>query len=224
VLAVVLPTAGAAAYFALFGCAPAAMFRPVAPFPEGQTVEVGIGGVISRHHIVDPGSTEPPPREPGDVTPESTPVATTTGTEAGASAQFWFAAKVASRLELGFLGHVGDHNAVGAGAHVRWWWLDDEEVRLGLDGQLGFLWAGAGLPATVKLGSPLWLYIAPGLQVTLGGPRVVLPAGLSFSLGTNLSANLEVGTARLLGNESVQAEFASGIPFFHAGLSLSLRW
>ena len=108
--------------------------------------------------------------------------------------QFWLRKPTGdeSQHEQGILVHAGWPNVVSAGAYRRKTLTRSDIHYLGFQGALGFLWAGAAIPAALKVSDTVWITTQP--SYSHGAIRLFqFPLGLSFEMGKDARLDAEVG-------------------------------
>lgn len=108
--------------------------------------------------------------------------------------QFWLRKPTGnqSQHEHGILVQAGWPNAISAGVYKRKALTRSDIHYLGFQGALGLLWAGAALPAALKVSDTVWITTQP--SYSHGGIRLFqFPLGLSYEMGGNARLDAEVG-------------------------------
>ena len=99
--------------------------------------------------------------------------------------------RMAERFTMG--AHLG--GGIGAGLYLgatsRYFVVDQDTLRVGIEGQFGFLWAAIGVPVAVRLNDNLWLHTAPSVGYRLAH-QTRLPVGLSIDQSDGLRLGFEV--------------------------------
>lgn len=170
------PVALAVCYFALWACAPVLTQPPPAPIADDRNREIGLAG----------GSAI----ELGPDDPCRDGLLRNTGCN-GPQLQAYYRSRV-GKVELAAVAHGGQLSFFGGGLLVRGWLYERDRFRLGLDGSLGWLWAGVGLPVSGALTDGVWLYTDPTVSMSAVG-MIRVPVGLSFDVGKGVGLGVESG-------------------------------
>lgn len=165
----------ASAYFAFWACAPSISMPPPVPFAADQRREVGAAGML--------GQTFPYPEAdlPWGV-------------------KVWGVWKLGERTDLGGVMGAGYPGFYSAGLMFRYFPVQNERFRLGVQAEGGYAWASLGVPVAYAVTPRLWLYTEPELGASMSGPLSV-PLGVSYSAGEHVQLDLEVGVISLLQSE-----------------------
>jgi hypothetical protein len=159
----------ATAYFALWACAPMASLPPITTMDGTHRNDLGFAGSYER---------------------ASRPIRVyDSQTQSGTSGQAWYQHR-AGVFDLGVMAHGGQLPAgVGAGGFVRWRFLDQPNLRGGVQFDGGLLWSTIALPFAWQVQPDFWLYVAPAISLATVPYR--LPIGASVRIGPGLFAHLE---------------------------------
>jgi hypothetical protein len=149
----------------LGGCAPLATLRPASGLAPGRSLETGMG-------VVTLG--------PRPYVDEET---TTVG-------QLWVTGEPKRWLALsGILGY--DAQAFAAGGAVRWNTFRSSRFAAGVEGELGFAWAGSSLNFAVSPLDNQWLYVGPRISTIGFDWELGIPVGVSVDLGRGMIVRAE---------------------------------
>jgi hypothetical protein len=137
-------------------CAPSQSFRPAGSLDHGRTSEVGLAlSSVEKRPYVD----EPTQR----------------------IGQAWFSERLDERWSLTAIGAF-DTTSVLGGAALRWDAVSGQRISLAGELEVGLFWAGAAIPASVRLWRSVSVYTAP--RLSNWGPEVTpfIPAGVSAEI------------------------------------------
>ena len=159
-------------YFVFWACAPPSMMPPPENFADGQKLEVGFAGA-GQVNLYE-----------GDYR------------ETFGSGQFWYYKKSMNNpnnshgIQLNV--SVGDMGGVGGGYFFRHAFRQDRSQYIGFEVGGGWLYLkSAMLMAWRRERSQI--YLAPGLNLDVMFPNIVLPVGMSFALSDRMNLNIEAG-------------------------------
>ena len=173
------------------GCAPVGAWRPASGVPAGAGAELGAGVVAqSPRPWVDEAWS--------------------------GSGEMWGTGRVSSRVTLSTIVAVDGRGAAG-GIALRWIAIEGDRAAVGIEVQLGWLWAAIAVPASVRMFGESWVYAAP--RVGTFGARVApaLPVGVSLGLPSDTALRLE-GQVSFPAFDPIERRF-----FFGAGVAQGLR-
>jgi hypothetical protein len=137
-------------------CTPIAGFRPASGLLPDKRLEIGGGGAVigPRPYVEEP---------------------------ARGAGQVWATGRTSRRVTLSAIGAFDD-SAVALGGAVRLDYLRTGRVAAGVEVEGGFAWAGASVPAALRLFDETWLYTAPRLGTRGLEWAIELPVGLSVRI------------------------------------------
>lgn len=205
-----------AGYFALWACAPTSTVAPMVPLHDQTGWDIGgavsAGATTTVENVyenvpTDTGMTYEFVREERHIAPAG-------------GAQVWGVSDL-GRVDLGLTMGAAVVGGVGGGPHggfiVRPHLVETDDLVLGLDLQLGWLWGSLGLPVSVRASDRVWVYTDPSLGFRYSGV-VNVPVGLSVEVGEHMRVNAELNY--LSGNElGAMGYLENGLFMSSVGLS-----
>jgi hypothetical protein len=135
-------------------CSPIANLRPASGLMPGKKLEVGAGAAAL--------SPRPFVSEDWEY-----------------AGQAWLSGNTSSLVTLSAIGAF-DADAVALGGALRLNVLCAHRAALGIEGELGYAWAGLSLPAALRLFDESWVYTAPRIGTWSSDPIFGVPLGLSL--------------------------------------------
>jgi hypothetical protein len=191
-----VPSVLAAAYFALWACAPTAFLR--APLePGGPRGAIGGAVVVS-----------------GMAHGELAGASHSTDGFVGADGQLWYQQRY-RRVGFGADLAVGQAAFLSTGGYFRAFLTESPRHTLALDVNLGLRYAGWGLPFALHFANGISAYAGPSVSMR-EGPAIRLPIGMRLHLSEHVDLTTEAGLAALSpgnGTDDVQAWGALGLSF-----------
>lgn len=171
------------AWLALWACAPPSVVAPMVPMNQEKGLDLG-AALTGGAQLTNPQDWGAGEHELGDRY-----AATAMG------GQVW-AVQDMGRVDLGgtFGLLVPDANGDSGfhlGAMVRPHLVERENLLVGLDLELGVLWASVGLPVSVRASDRAWIYTDPSVGWRLSGICHV-PLGVSVQTSDDVRLNAEV--------------------------------
>lgn len=181
----------AVSYFVFWACAPPSVVAPMTPMADPRGWDLGgslsAGGSMRTVGVYDSG-----PGETGgieyELVDERREVAQTYG------GQVWGvydAGRVAIGGTLGAAAVLDEGGGVHGGVMVRPTLLERDDLMVGLDVQLGWLWGSLGVPISVRATDRVWVYTDPSLGLRYTG-LVNVPLGVSIEVAEKVRFNAEV--------------------------------
>lgn len=168
-------------------CAPVATFGPQSPMGIGSDLQVGaqlVGGIplATPEHCGEINQDDP------DFTRDMAP-----NTCRGlGEATFWFARRFGAVdfvpvLALGNVSPV--YLSGGLAARLRI--VDSEDLLVGIEGQVGWLWAALGVPLSAAVGDNVWIFASPSIGYRAANV-LQLPVGAGLQVSERWSVTAEV--------------------------------
>ena len=173
------------------GCAPVGGLRPVPGVGAENGAEVGVGVV---------GQS---PRPWVDE-------------EWRGGVEMWGSGRLGGRIEMSTIVAIDAHGVAG-GVALRWIAVERDRVALGVELQVGWLWAAVAVPVSLRMFGESRLYAAPRLGTFGARLTPALPVGVSLGLPSDTALRLE-GQVSFPAFDPVERRFHLG-----AGVAQGLR-
>jgi hypothetical protein len=113
---------------------------------------------------------------------------------ARASGQLWGAFRLGPHFTITGVSAF-DASAIAVGGALRWNAVRASRFAMGVEGEGGFAWVGAGLPLAFRLFDQTWLYTSPRMAFRLVDAVLTVPVGLSVRIFDGFMLRAEYGAS-----------------------------
>ena len=170
---------GAVLFFSLsaMACAPAMMVPTAVPMGAGKSAEIGLGGMLGKSNT---DTIQLADEETNMFGSGATGVDTHYNYQAWA--RFNFDEDDRSSSEMGMMGQIGAFSLLSGGVYWRKpVFVSTETMDVGLQVEVGAVWAGIATPLAFQVVENLWITSMPTLRYSLYS-ALHIPVGLSYEV------------------------------------------